>query len=734
MHRLLILVFLLVPGLAAGQELRIAAGGRTGYRIMTANDTHEEQAAASLLQKLLLQATGVSLPVVKKAAAEGKTLVLTRTAQQTGWAFKTEGGNIFFSGSNAEELQLAVTAFATRFLGGTKWDLQAASCANKPDLVLPAAFSARETPAFQYREAYYPYSRDAEYRAWTGLQQFETLWGLWGHSYDKLVPAKTYFAAHPEYYALVNGRRQASQLCLSNDEVFRITVAALRTRMNDNPGAVYWSVSPNDDLGYCTCDRCKAIDDKEGGPQGSLIRFLNKVAAVFPDKKFTTLAYTYTSHPTVSLKPAGNVYIMLSTIDAYRGKPLREEPSAAGFIRDLKGWGKLTQNIFVWDYNTQFTNYLAPFPNLHTMAANLRFLREQGVQGVFVQGCGDTYGELAELRSWVTAQLLRNPSCNEDSLLQAFTDGYYGPAAVPVRNYLSALEENFKKSGRPLDIYGNPILEWNSYLQPAQIDVYSSFLDKAEAAAEGSVLLQDRVARLRLPLEYTVLQQARMYGRDRNGLYEEEANGTFRVKSSLLPRIRRFVAACTKAGVTELSEGGQSPEQYLEEYAAILRRSAPQTIAWKAPVQLTSSFAPEYPARGAATLTDGASGYRDFSYNWLCFYGVPMEAVVDLGRTTAIRSVSLHFLDDPRHWIFTPERAEVWASADGTDYRKVGEKIWGRPEEHYELSIAQAEFTFTGPVSCRYLKVIARDLGALPEWRSRAGKKPMLACDEIWVR
>lgn len=734
MRVVLFLFLVMLQHVASGQELPVVAEGKSAYRI-AAGTSREEMAAALLLQKALQQATGVAFPLVKKEAAAEKVFIVTSTTSQSGWELKVKNGNILLSGGSLNELQLAVTAFAARFLGAQKWDQAPATYGKKAGLTLPATFNAGETPAFRYREAYYPYSRDAEYRAWTGLQQFETLWGLWGHSYDKLVPAKTYFAAHPEYYALVNGKRQASQLCLSNEHVFRITVEALRARMSDDPDAVYWSISPNDDLGYCTCERCKAIDDKEGGPQGSLIHFLNKVAAVFPDKQFTTLAYTYTSHPTRTLKPAGNVYIMLSTIDAYRGRPLQEEPSAAAFIRDLKGWSTMTPNIFIWDYNTQFTNYLAPFPNLHTMAANLRFFKEQQVQGVFMQGSGDTYGELAELRSWVTAQLLRHPYSNEDSLLQAFITDYYGrPAAPSVHAYLAALEKNFKESKRPLDIYGNPILEWNSYLKPEQIDAYSALLDKAEAATQGNTRLQERIVRLRLPLEYTVLQQAKMYGRDKHGLYEQGTDGTFRVKNSLLPRVRRFVAACTKAGVTELSEGGQSPAQYLQEYTAILERPVLQNIAWKAPVQLTHPFAPEYPARGVATLTDGASGFSDFSYNWLCFYGVPMEAVIDLGSVKALKEIQLHFLDDPRHWIFTPESVTIWTSADGINYRKAGEKKWGMPEEHYDLNIVPSLFVLPAGSSGRFVKVTARNLDTLPEWRSRVGKKSMLACDEIWIQ
>lgn len=47
------------------------------------------------------------------------------------------------------------------------------------------------------------------------------------------------------------------------------------------------SVSQNDgNYTNCTCDACKAIDDYEGALSGSIITFLNKLAARFRIKNF----------------------------------------------------------------------------------------------------------------------------------------------------------------------------------------------------------------------------------------------------------------------------------------------------------------------------------------------------------------------------------------------------------------------------------------------------------------
>ena len=506
--------------------------------------------------------------------------------------------------------------------------------------------------------------------------------------------------------------------------------------MAANPDALYWSVSPNDDIGYCECDKCKAANDAQGSPSGSLIQFVNRVASAFPEKTITTLAYGFTHRAPKSLKPASNVYIFLSDIDAYRDKPLLTEGSAGAFRNDVKAWGALTPNLFVWDYITEFTNYLAPFPNFQTLRPNIQFFRDNGIKGIFEQGSGDTYSEWAELRSYVTAKLLQNPNADDKQLTTEFLTGYYGAAAHYLQQYLDLLQEKMMASHRKLDIYGNPVNEWNSYLTPELLDQYSTIFDNAEAAVETDTVFLNRVVSARLPLEYTVMQQARFYGIEKFGVFVKERSGEWSVKPKLPEKVARFVTNCKKAGVTELSEGGLTPDQYQAEWDAIFKAGVTTTKALNAAVTFQYPFAPDYPAKGNRTLVDGTPGHNDFSYNWLCFYAVPMVATLDMGRVQSVTSVKMHFLDDPRHWIFYPEKIMVEVSADGKNYHSITDVTNAAPEEHYNLSIKEfsAQNSSQKAEQVRYIRVTANNLTALPEWRNRDNKKPMIACDEIYVQ
>ncbi len=746
------------------QEITLVSNNSSAYTIvLPPNPAKIEQRAANVLKDYIARISGVTLTVGSEKPRSGTPAIYIGNTEKAdnifparrkpeSYLIQTSAKDIVICGGSGHGVMYGVYRFIETYLHCKKLSNDPAIIPVNKTIKIPGDIHDEHAPLFEYRECYYPASHDAGYLEWHQLQQLDDLWGVWGHSYNKLVPAQTYFKSHPEYFALVKGKRQATQLCLSNEDVYKIVKSELKTRMDKNPDAVYWSISPNDDNGFCECDKCRATDNEQGSHSGSLIKFVNRVAAAFPDKKFTTLAYGYTHKAPKNLRPAGNVYVFLSDIDACRDKPLEQEGSAATFRTDLKAWNGLTKNIFIWDYVTEFTNYLAPFPNFQTLQPNMKYFKDNGVKGIFVQGSGDTYSEWAELRSYVIAKLLQDDKADVNQLVSDFMKDYYGKAAPYLQKYFDMVEQKMLESKRKLDIYGNPINEWKSYLTPELLDQYSNLFDKAEGAVESDPVLAARVMRARLPLEYTVLQQARFYGIEKHGIFVKDNAGKWSVKPKFEDKVARFVANCKKAGVTELSEAGPArhPDEYLAEWNMIFKLGVRPTKALDAKVTLQYPFAEDYPAKGNHTLVDGNPGYNDFSYNWLCFYGTDMVATIDLGTEKNVAGVQLHFLDDPRHWIFLPETILVEWSNDGMHFQSATEMVKDKSgeyriakaantpknEEHYEVSLH--EYRFMVPMEksfpIRYLRVNAKNLKLLPEWRYREGKNPMIACDEIYVQ
>ena len=205
------------------------------------------------------------------------------------------------------------------------------------------------------------------------------------------------------------------------------------------------SISQNDWMGRCECVKCKAIEEEEQSPSGLLLRFVNAVAAdiekEFPNVLVETLAYQYTRKPPKLARPRANVVVRLCSIECSFVQSL-EEPQNRAFRDDIVGWSKIAPQLFVWDYVTNFSNYLLPHPNYRSLAPNIRFFVNHNTIGMFEQGdCGSSIGDFVRLRAWLITHLMWNPDLDEKSLTKEFMQGYYGAAAPHLLAYRDVIDE-----------------------------------------------------------------------------------------------------------------------------------------------------------------------------------------------------------------------------------------------------------------------------------------------------
>lgn len=292
---------------------------------------------------------------------------------------------------------------------------------------------------------------------------------LINHSFARQIPTSKYGKEHPEYFALRDGKRLAqvrndsygTQPCLTNPDVLRIVTESVLADIEGNPDAANVSVSQNDNAKHCLCPQCQALDQREDTPMGSLLTFVNSVADTVvkkhPDVMLGTLAYWYTRKPPKTIKPRPNVQIQLCSIECCLIHPINDPscPRNVEFCRDLAKWGQLCDHIYIWNYNTNFSNYLLPCPNLRTIAPNIRYFVENNAKGVFMQAAGNANGaELSELRSYMISNLLWDPSRSGQRLMDEFLDLHYGPAAPPIRRYIKRIHDRAQSSGRHHNCFG----------------------------------------------------------------------------------------------------------------------------------------------------------------------------------------------------------------------------------------------------------------------------------------
>lgn len=269
-----------------------------------------------------------------------------------------------------------------------------------------------------------------------GGHAFTRWWGRYGKT-------------HPEYFAtLPKGRKQPypapdrAKLCVSNPAVADQVVAEWRAA--GKPKLV--RISPNDSLGYCVCDRCRAWDapDRttpeqiaEGKVQLSnrYVRFWNAVAgkvhAEDPEVVIFASAYQMHREPPKGLRVPPNMYMTCvigmkkGSWDTWRGW------SAAGARLMLRpNW---------WHYG-----HCSPYLPLHEAGATFKFACAHGAFGTdfdSLLGHWATQGPFY----YLIARLTTRPEMSVDAVIDEYTDAF-GPAKPVVREYLAFWERYAPKA------------------------------------------------------------------------------------------------------------------------------------------------------------------------------------------------------------------------------------------------------------------------------------------------
>lgn len=721
-------------------SITLVENGKSEYSIVRAKNASVNDLSASIvLQKYLQEISGALIPIIDDSTpgSEYEILIgntnrteLNESIQNDGFLIAIKVNKLIISGRGKGTLY-GVYTFLENYLGCRKYSSRFKLIPKQSSIIL-SGINDLQNPNINFRSVHYwDAETDQEYLDWHKLHRIEDKWGLWGHSFFKLVSPAQYFGNHPEYFSLVNGKRTAMQLCLTNPDVLKIVVNELGKRINEASELKYWSVSQNDDIGACECEKCTALNKKHESYQGSLLTFVNQIAAKFPDKTISTLAYNFSRRPPTGLKPLENVNIMFSAIDINRSKPLDIDPRSERFRKEYDEWEKLTSNIIVWDYVVQFTNYISPFPNLYTLKPNFDYLSKKQPEGFFIQGSVEIPGEFAELRTYILSKLLWDKNSDINKIKTEFLNNYYGDAGVLIGQYIDLIHEYVRSSWTRMDIYDNPIMPYQNYLSPKLLKEYLNILDSAETLVEGDNELTKRVQMVALPLHFAVLQQARFFGIDQNGVFEKQ-DKKWVVHDEIRTKLQYFLKSVKDLKISQLNESGLSPEQYHTEWEHIFETGPLIHKGLNKPVRLLTENTPEFVSKGARTLVDGIGGTDDFQYNWLGWNETDMTVEIDMEVQTGIRKIEMSFLENHRHYMFLPKEIRIELSDDGMIYKQVASMTIEGPLENVSSPIRKINFNLE-KARARYIKVTAINQTELPAWRNRKDRKPWLLIDEIII-
>ncbi len=519
--------------------------------------------AAKELSRVLQKMNGHVHPVQTNAPGFRLRLVMARDGTPGGaFTLRADQGGVVIAASHPAGLVYGAYALMERW--GCRF--LAADCEVIPGTLAIEAFEACEQPAFRARELFWREAMDGVFTAKLRLnsarsalseeQGGKMMFYNFSHTFDQLVPADKWFDAHPEYFSEVGGKRQRekTQLCLTNDSVLALAAEGVLRWKREHPRYTVFSVAMNDWYSPCCCPACRAVDEEESSHAGTVIRFVNAVAervtAVYPDVYIHTFAYLYCRRPPRHARPHSHVIVRLCPIECCYAHPMETcaahidcidvqsgraarftEAASSAFIEDMKGWAAITDNLYIWDYTTNYAHYLLPFPNFGAMQANLRFYQEMGVKGVFAQG-NFSMGKasaLAQLKIYLLGKLLWNPDQDVSVLTDDFIRGYYAEAAGPMRRYAALWRRESPHHAGIYDEADAPYLDRERLLSA------QALIGEALALAHTPET-RERVKREALSVRYALLAQA---GPSIPGRAEEA---------------RRFVRDARRLGITELHE------------------------------------------------------------------------------------------------------------------------------------------------------------------------------------
>ncbi|MBP5639672.1 MAG: DUF4838 domain-containing protein [Victivallales bacterium] len=676
---------------AFAQDVQISNQGQSDYVIVLPdNPASVLQTAANELASHLKDVTGATYQIVqekdrpdnrpafiigpvKSSASVFKDPTFSN-ARPDEIAIKFKGKDIFLNGQMPRGPLYATFTFLEDYVGICWWTPEERTIPSLPSLTVSAK-DLEYAPKLISRETFYRGSDSPKFAPFLKCNGHfanipEEYGGHrsiigWCHTFYQILPPKKYFDAHPEWYSEIDGKRQNGryQLCLTNEEMRKEFVKVALELIRKKPEAGMISISQNDWHGRCECPKCKAIEEAEGSPSGLLVRFVNAVAAdiakEYPNFLMETLAYQYTRKAPKITRPASNVVIRLCSIEMNFAQSLETGPSNQSFRKDIEEWSAIAPNLFIWNYVTNFSNYLIPHPNYRNLANDIRFFVKHNAIGLFEQGDrGSSVGDFVRLRQWVIAHLQWNPDLDEKKLVNKFLEGYYGPAGKHLLNYINFLCDAVEKANINLTCFIRNVDGW---LSPSQVEEAAKIYAEAEKAVQDNPVLAKRVRRERLTLDHVMLLNAKEHAR----LQRFANHGVPPLPDNILTLADEFIALTEGSG--NFREGAP-----LGDYAVRLKQSILDSMK-------TNQYVPEI-CKGKAPDTWDVFAHDAF---YLYHEGSWSQRVTDSNSThkTVIRmpgnhwewaaqaNIPINFYDPDKMWrLVVSVRCEA-ASTEGNALR-----------------------------------------------------------------
>jgi hypothetical protein len=490
--------------------MRLAVGGKAQVTVVASPGAGElVRAATTDLVRCLGKAIGADVPLV--ATPSDATTPLTIVVGEhegtdiTGLArdgciIKTVGNHLTITGATDSGISNGVYTFLIEQIGA-RWfvpDPLYEVIPSHPNLTLPI-LNYRRDPDFRYRMM--PGGPPVVGKEWerrnrldpdeSGISRYN-----FGHNMASIIPASKYGKEHPEYFAMIDGRRKVPPVdsgtnpCFTNPDVIRIGAEAAHAFFLRNPAIDTFSVSINDVADHCQCPNCAALDAGLPLGQGGVVAFsesyfhlVNEVAKIVaktdPGKYIGCFPYwpVYPLPRRIDKLP-DNVALILTQDTSQQHNPLYRDAERAHWV----AWRMKCSSMARYDYYE--LGWMTPRYYPHIAASDLKFIHANGCDG-FLGAMSPVWCELGP-HIYVASRLLWDTSLDADTLLNDYFKSLFGPAAPDIKRYYATLEKYWLKP-RPARWFEGlaGITSEYTIIDGALIDEAWRSLEQAERAATG---------------------------------------------------------------------------------------------------------------------------------------------------------------------------------------------------------------------------------------------------------
>ncbi len=341
-----------------------------------------------------------------------------------------------------------------------------------------------------------------------------------GHNLYLFLSGKDYFEKHPEYYPLINGRRQYPHVmennpCFTNPAMLDAFCEAViaRLRREALPPNSSLAIQIEDNWGLCECPGCLAPISLPDGTKlpveaanfrsTQFFLWMNEVAErvlkEFPGLKFHTYAYFFTAPaPAVKVHPAVGVKFCpyVRPNDKY---PMFSPVNGEWFDR-LAAWSRISPRVILREYYG--CGMAFPRPLAEVVANDLRAALKLGVReytSEIVPDRGQSswekqnrhYQEVWDaslLDFWVITRLWWNPDQNVEQLRRYFYQRAFRTAAMPMARYYALLREAWYRDTLPSTCGDGEVNSFKHYIIGNHLEEpMRKLLDEAEKLADHPV-------------------------------------------------------------------------------------------------------------------------------------------------------------------------------------------------------------------------------------------------------